>query len=81
MALISDASVIIEAGETSGSLHQGWEALRLGRQLFIWKDIFRNESLKWPAMMFQYGAVELRDFEQVLEMLPTSENILPKLFS
>jgi len=29
MALISDASIIIEAGNSSGSLHQGWEALRL----------------------------------------------------
>jgi DNA processing protein len=30
MALISDATVIVEASETSGSLVQGWEAIRLG---------------------------------------------------
>ena len=35
MALISDASIIVEASNSSGSLHQGWEALRLGRPLFI----------------------------------------------
>ncbi|MHB8602596.1 MAG: DNA-processing protein DprA [Nitrosotalea sp.] len=54
MALISDATVIVEAGDTSGSLHQGWEALRLGRPLFIWKDIFNNAQLSWPEKMLQY---------------------------
>ena len=27
MALISDATIIVEAQDTSGSLHQGWELL------------------------------------------------------
>lgn len=35
MALISDATIIVEAQDTSGSLHQGWEALRLGRSLYL----------------------------------------------
>ena len=35
MALLSPATVIIEAGEGSGTQHQGWEALRLGRPLYI----------------------------------------------
>jgi DNA processing protein len=75
MALISDASIIVEAGDKSGSLHQGWEALRLGRPLFIWSRIMRDSSLKWPAKMLAYGAAELSDPEQVLEVLP-SERIL-----
>ncbi|MHB8566866.1 MAG: DNA-processing protein DprA [Nitrososphaerales archaeon] len=48
MALVSDASIIVEAGESSDSLHQGWETLRLGRPLFIWKSIVSDRSLKWP---------------------------------
>ena len=28
MALVSDATVIVEAGEKSGTIHQGWEAIR-----------------------------------------------------
>ena len=76
MALISDASIIIEAGETSGSLHQGWEALRLGRPLFISKVITDNASLKWPKKMMEYGADELTDYEEVIEVLPSSERIL-----
>src|SRR5208337_1215806 len=76
MALISDASIIVEAGETSGSLHQGWEALRLGRPLFISKLITDNASLRWPKKMMEYGANELTEFEEVIDMLPSSERIL-----
>ncbi len=72
MALISDASVIIEAGETSGSLHQGWETLRLGRPLFIWESVVNNKELKWPRKMIEYGAVELSNPIDLLEVLPTS---------
>ena len=71
MALISDASIIVEAGDKSGSLHQGWEALRLGRPLFIWTTIIRDTSLSWPVKMLAYGATELTDPEGVLEALPS----------
>ncbi|AFU58647.1 putative SMF family protein [Candidatus Nitrososphaera gargensis Ga9.2] len=71
MALISDATIIVEAGEFSGSLHQGWEALRLGRSLFIWKSILENKKLTWPRKMMQYGAMELSNPEDVLEVLPS----------
>jgi DNA processing protein len=40
MALISHATVITEAKEKGGSLHQGWEALRLGRPLFVLARLF-----------------------------------------
>lgn len=72
MALISDATVIIEAGETSGSISQGWEALRLGRGLFIAKWLTDNPSLKWPEKMMSYGARVLSDnsLEEFFEMLP-----------
>jgi len=79
MALISDASIIVEAGNSSGSLHQGWEALRLGRPLFIWKSIMGNASLDWPEKMIEYGAMELAEPEEVLDFLPSHEGVL-KLF-
>lgn len=56
MALISHATVIVEAGEGSGTLHQGWEALRLGRPLFIMESLTQNQELKWPGEMMEYGA-------------------------
>ena len=70
MALISDATVIAEAGETSGSLSQGWEALRLGRPLFIMKSV-AGSGLKWPADMRRYGADLLSDPDDLLDVLPT----------
>jgi DNA processing protein len=60
MALICDASVIVEASDGSGSLSQGWEALRLGRPLF----------LTWPRTMLDYGAMVLRHPEELLSQLP-----------
>lgn len=76
MALISDISIIVEAGDSSGSLHQGWEALRLGHPLFIWKSIVENKSLSWPEKMIDYGAMVLTDPEEVLDYLPSNQGIL-----
>ncbi len=78
MALMSDATVIIEAGETSGSLHQGWEALRLGRALYISKCLTEHPGLKWPAKMLAYGARVLSDetLEDFLMELPEREPAL-----
>jgi len=72
MALISDATVIIEASNTSGSLSQGWEALRLGRPLFIAKSIVEDNSLTWPEKMQQYGARILSDdtVDELFALLP-----------
>src|SRR5438128_553494 len=48
MAAISDVTAIIEAGDTSGTLHQAAECVRLGRWLFIAKNVMEDPSLKWP---------------------------------
>lgn len=71
MALISDASIIVEAGNSSGSLHQGWETLRLGRPLFIWKSLLDDSRLDWPKTMVEYGAMELDNPMDVLEVIPS----------
>jgi len=80
MALISDATIIVEAQDTSGSLHQGWESLRLGRSLYIWKSIMNNNQVTWPQKMLQYGAMELSDPIDILESLPSSLGILNSMF-
>ncbi len=76
MALIAHASIIVEAGETSGSLHQGWEALRLGRPLFIHAAILENHSLTWPGKMCEYGAMVMTKPEDVLDVLPGPKPLL-----
>jgi DNA processing protein len=70
MALLCHASVIVEAGESSGTLSQGWEALRLGRPLFLLRSVVDNRDLTWPREMVQYGAFVLTKFEELLEVLP-----------
>lgn len=72
MALLSDATVIVEAGEKSGTLHQGWEALRLGRLLYLMESVALNPALSWPQEMIRYGAQVLSDsnLQHVLEEMP-----------
>jgi DNA processing protein len=72
MALLSDATVIVEAGETSGTLHQGWEALRLGRLVFLMESVTQNPSLKWPHEMIQFGAQVLsrNNLDEALADIP-----------
>ena len=70
MALIADASVIIEAGEGSGTLSQGWEALRLGRPLFLLKSLVESK-LAWPRELLDHGALVLAGMDELLRVLPT----------
>lgn len=49
MAALSDASVVIEASDTSGTLHQAAECQRLGRWLVIARNVVDDEALTWPA--------------------------------
>ncbi len=69
MALVSDATIIIEAGETSGTRHQGWEAIRLKRPLFI-----MTCAPKWVQEMVDYGAqtpTEDELLEVIFDVVPT----------
>lgn len=72
MALISDATIIIEATEKSGTKHQGWEALRLGRNLFIMENVINDNSITWAKQMLEYGAEILtnENYKSIIEDIP-----------
>lgn len=72
MALISDATIIIEAGEKSGTRHQGWEALRLGREVYLLENVANDPSLTWAKEMMDYGAQSLsrENMDMVLNDIP-----------
>lgn len=72
MALIADASVIVESGEGGGSLDQGWETLRLGRPLFVHSSEFEKSDLQWPSKMARYGAIRFREPTDILDQIPTA---------
>lgn len=71
MALLSHATVIIEAGEGSGTISQGWEALRLGRPLFLAKSLVERAGLSWPAGMLDHGAYVLEQEGDLDAVLPS----------
>ena len=72
MAAITDASVIIEAGETSGTLHQAAECVRLRRWLFVARSVMENPALNWPNRFRHEDKVRtLTDTADVLSALPT----------
>lgn len=68
MALLSHASIIVEAGASSGTQHQGWEALRLGRLLFM-PETLLGASFDWPRKMLDYGAIFYHDLDDLRELL------------
>jgi DNA processing protein len=74
MALLSDATVIVEAQDGSGTTHQGWEALRLARPLWILQSAANNPDLKWPQEFLRYGAQVLSDdsFDDLEDSLPSA---------
>lgn len=65
MSALTQATIIIEAGETSGTLVQARHALKQGRKLFILDSNFRNPSLTWPAKFEELGAIRVREYEDV----------------
>jgi len=70
MALLSDATVIVEASDTSGSLHQAAECLRSNRWLFIMKAVAQDASLTWPAKFLgQPKVAVLSSTQQILDII------------
>jgi DNA processing protein len=70
MAAISDATVIIEASDESGSLHQAAECTRLGRWLFIAKSLAQNPELRWPKDFLQYPTTRvLNNTSDIIDVL------------
>lgn len=71
MALLSDATVIAGAtGSMSGTRHQGWEAIRLGRPLFIHRSVASGPSAAWATDMLEHGAVLVDGPEPVIDCIP-----------
>lgn len=72
MALLCHASVIVEAGDTSGTLSQAAETQRLGRPLFLMRSVVEMPGITWPARFLNAGAIVLDDVAQVLDTLAAS---------
>lgn len=69
MSALTEATIIIEAGETSGTLIQARAALDQGRKLFILQSCFENKDITWPAKFEKLGAIRVREYEDVISNL------------
>ena len=65
MSALTEATIIVEAGETSGTLTQARAALRQGRKVFVLDSCFLNSKLTWPARFAEKGAVRIKDYDDV----------------
>ncbi len=65
MAALSEATIIVEAGETSGTLVQAREALKQKRKLFILNSCFERDELTWPVRFEQEGAIRVQSYDDI----------------
>jgi len=69
MSALTKATIIMEAGETSGTLTQARAAFKQKRKLLIWDLCFRNEALTWPKKFESEGAIRVSNYEDVIRAL------------
>jgi DNA processing protein len=64
MSALTEATIIVEAGETSGTLIQARAALHQHRKLFILDNCFRK-GLTWPRKFADKGAIRVMDYDDI----------------
>jgi len=65
MSALTNATIIIEAGDTSGTLVQARHALKQNRKLFILENNFRNPEIKWPHAYEERGAIRVAEYDDI----------------
>lgn len=76
MSGLSLATIIMEAGETSGALKQADYALKQGRDVLIPQSAIENSLIQWPRKYVAKGAHSFRTLKEVLEILNKNELLL-----
>lgn len=69
MSALTEATIIVEAGETSGTLVQARSALQQKRKLFILDSCFKNPDITWPKSYEAKGAIRVSDYEDIRKHL------------
>ncbi|MGD0838871.1 MAG: DNA-processing protein DprA [Polyangia bacterium] len=69
MSALTEATIIVEAGETSGTLVQARAALQQGRKLLILDNCFQDPSLTWPLRLAKKGALRVRSYGDIVKAL------------
>src|ERR1019366_8913989 len=59
MSALSEATIIVEASDTSGTLTQARAALEQKRKLFILDSCFERPDITWPRRFEARGAIRV----------------------
>ncbi len=65
MSALTDATIIVEASDTSGTLIQARAALHQRRKLFILDSAFHRTDITWPSRFEAMGAVRVREEDDI----------------
>jgi DNA processing protein len=65
MSALTDASIIVEIGESNGTYIQSKAALDQGRPLFLLNNCFKKPGIVWPAQFAKRGAVRVVEYEDI----------------
>lgn len=76
MSGLSIATIIMEAGETSGALKQADYALKQNRDVLIPQSALDNQLISWPRKYVSRGAYVFKNLREVLEKLNKNELLL-----
>ena len=74
MSALTEATIIVEAGNTSGTLIQARAALRQKRKLFILDSCFKNRELTWPRAYAEKGAIRVDTYNTIKDALGSAAN-------
>lgn len=69
MSALTEATIIVEASETSGTRIQARAALNQGRKLFILDSCFQNKDLTWPRKFEKEGAIRVKEYSDIKSAL------------
>ncbi|WP_296877948.1 DNA-protecting protein DprA [Thomasclavelia sp.] len=76
MSGLSIATIIMEAGETSGALKQADYALKQNRDVLIPQSALNNQLISWPNKYISKGAYSFKNLKEVLEKLNQNDLLL-----
>jgi DNA processing protein len=69
MSALSQATIIVEASDTSGTLTQARACLEQKRTLFIHDSCFLRTDITWPRRFEQRGAIRVKTINDILKPL------------
>lgn len=69
MSALSEATIIVEASDTSGTLTQARAALAQNRKLFILNSCFENKNITWPKRFEERGAIRVNSIDDITNVL------------